>query len=70
MKILIISSSLSESSRSYEACKEVEKLMIQKSHEVIFYNARGKNLPATHLARTDDIIVLRLLVEQADNIII
>jgi NAD(P)H-dependent FMN reductase len=70
MKTLIISSSLSGSSRSYEVCTQVQTLMVEQWHEVTLYDARGKNIPSTHLKRTDDIVELRLLVEKADTIII
>lgn len=70
MKTLILSSSLSDSSRSYAVCTQVQFLMTQQWHDITLYDARGKDLPATHLERTDDVVELRSLVDQADNIVI
>ena len=70
MKTLIISSSLSENSRSYILCKEISKRLSLKDTEIKFVDARNLNLNPCHKQVTDCMKDLILKVEEADNIII
>ena len=70
MKTLIISSSLSETSRSYILCKEISKRLSVKDIKIEFIDARNLNLNPYHKQVTDSMKDLILKVEETDNIII
>ena len=70
MKTLIISSSLSETSKSYILCKEISKRLSVKDIEIEFVDARNLNLNPYHKHVTDCMKDLSLKVEKTDNIII
>lgn len=70
MKTLIISSSLSESSRSFILCNYVFDVLKEKGVEVELVDARKLNLKPYHIGPTKDMINLAEKVEEADNIIL
>tara|TARA_Y100001934_G_C12087089_1_gene647530 strand:+ start:342 stop:857 length:516 start_codon:yes stop_codon:yes gene_type:complete len=70
MKTLIISSSLSKTSRSYILCKEISKRLSEKDIKIEFVDARNLNLNPCHQQVTDCMKDLILKVEATDNIII
>lgn len=70
MKTLILSSSLSESSRSYLLCKAVKEELIAKGNNITFVDARNISLQPSHRGWTPDMETLANQVDEADNIII
>jgi len=70
MKTLILSSSLSESSRSYLLCKAVKEELTAKGNNITFADARNISLQPAHRGRTLDMQTLANQVDEADNIII
>ena len=70
MKTLIISSSLSETSKSYILCKEISKRLSSKKIEIEFVDARNLNINPYHKQITDCMKNLSIKVEETDNIII
>jgi len=70
MKTLIISSSLSESSKSFVLCNYVFDRLRKKGVEVELVDARKLELKPYHIGPTKDMIKLAEKVKEADNIII
>jgi NAD(P)H-dependent FMN reductase len=70
MKTLIISSSLSENSRSYLLCKAVKEELIAKGDNITFVDARNIPMQPVHRGISTEMETLAKQVEQADNIII
>ncbi|MFQ3333127.1 MAG: NAD(P)H-dependent FMN reductase [Thalassomonas sp.] len=70
MKTLIISSSLSENSRSYLLCKAVKEELIAKGDNITFVDARNIPMQPVHRGLSPEMETLAKQVEQADNIII
>ena len=69
MKTLILSSSLSENSRSYLLCKAVKEELIAKGDNITFIDARNIPMQPTHKVITPEMETLAKQVEEADNII-
>ena len=69
MKTLILSSSLSENSRSYLLCKAVNEELIAKGDNITFIDARNIPMQPTHKVITPEMATLAKQVEEADNII-
>ena len=69
MKTLILSSSLSENSRSYLLCKAVKEELIAKGDNITFIDARNIPMQPTHKVITPEMATLAKQVEEADNII-
>jgi FMN reductase len=70
MKTLILSSSLSENSRSYLLCKAVKEELIAKGDNITFVDARNIPMQPVHRGLSPEMETLAKQVEQADNIII
>jgi len=70
MKTLILSSSLSENSRSYLLCKAVKEELIAKGDNITFVDARNIPMEPVHRRLSPEMETLAKQVEQADNIII
>jgi len=70
MKTLILSSSLSENSRSYLLCKAVKEELIAKGDNITFVDARNIRMQPVHRGLSPEMETLAKQVEQADNIII
>ena len=70
MNTLILSSSISESSRSFLLCKAVEQKLIRKGDTITFVDAREIPMHPTHRGTTNQMQKLAEQVKQADNIII
>lgn len=70
MKTLILSSSLSEDSKSYLLCKKMQQLLDEKGVNVTFLDARQLQLLPCHRGPTSDMENLADQVAAADNIII
>ena len=70
MNTLILSSSISENSRSFLLCKAVEKKLIGKGDAITFVDAREIPMHPTHRETTNQMQQLAEQVKQADNIII
>ncbi len=70
MNTLILSGSVSETSRSFLLCKAVEKQLIAKGEAITFIDAREIPMHTEHRHRTDEMKRLAEQVKQADNIII
>ena len=70
MKTLILSSSLSENSRSYLLCKSVKEELIAKGNNITIVDARNIPMQPIHRGRTPEMETLAKQVEEADNIII
>jgi FMN reductase len=70
MKTLILSSSLSENSRSYLLCKAVKEELIAKGDNITFVDARNIPMQPVHRGGTPEMETLAKQVEEADNIII
>tara|TARA_B110000881_G_C18574673_1_gene517799 strand:+ start:1020 stop:1532 length:513 start_codon:yes stop_codon:yes gene_type:complete len=70
MKTLILSSSLSENSRSFLLCKAVKKELIAKGDNITFVDARNIPMQPVHRGLSPEMETLAKQVEQADNIII
>ena len=70
MKTLILSSSLSENSRSYLLCKAVKEELIAKGDNITFVDARDIPMQPVHRGLSPEMGTLAKQVEQADNIII
>ena len=70
MKTLILSSSLSENSRSYLLCKSVKEELIAKGNNITIVDARNIPMQPIHRVRTPEMETLAKQVEEADNIII
>ena len=69
MKTLILSSSLSENSRSYLLCKAVKEELIAKGDNITFIDARNIPMQPTHKVITPEMATLAKQVDEADNII-
>ena len=70
MKTLILSSSLSENSRSFLLCKAVKEELIAKGDNITFVDARNITMQPVHRGLSPEMETLVKQVEQADNIII
>jgi len=70
MKTLILSSSLSENSRSFLLCKAVKEELISKGDNITFVDARNIPMQPVHRGLSPEMETLAKQVEQADNIII
>jgi len=70
MKTLILSSSLSENSRSFLLCKAVKEELIAKGDNITFVDARNIPIQPVHRGLSPEMETLAKQVEQADNIII
>ena len=70
MKTLILSSSLSENSRSFLLCKAVKEELIAKGDNITFVDARNIPMQPVHRGLSPEMETLAKQVEQADNIII
>ena len=70
MKTLILSSSLSENSRSFLLCKAVKEELISKGDNITFVDARNIPIQPVHRGLSPEMETLVKQVEQADNIII
>ncbi|MDA9612414.1 NAD(P)H-dependent oxidoreductase [Flavobacteriales bacterium] len=70
MKTLILSSSLSENSRSFLLCKAVKEELIAKGDNITFVDARNIPMQPVHRGLSPEMETLVKQVEQADNIII
>ena len=69
MNTLIISSSLSETSRSFVLCKEIQELLEKQGVNTSFVDARKLELLPCHKAMSPSMEELSKQVEEADNII-
>lgn len=70
MKTLILSSSLSEKSRSYLLCKAVKEELIAKGNNITFVNAINIPMQPVHRGGSSEMETLAKQVDEADNIII
>ena len=70
MKTLILSSSLSESSRSFLLCETVKKELIKKGNHVTLLDARKIPMNPFHQQSTNEMKMLEKEIEASDNIII
>ena len=70
MKTLILSSSLSEKSRSLILCKNIAKKLSEKGADCIIVDARKIIIHPTHRKITTEMQMLAKQIEEADNIII
>ena len=70
MKTLILSSSLSENSRSFLLCKAVKEELIANGDNITFVDARNIPMQPVHRGLSPEMETLAKQVEQADNIII
>lgn len=70
MKTLILSSSLSENSRSYLLCKAVKEELIAKGDNITFVNAMNIPMQPVHRGVTPEMETLAKQVDEANNIII
>lgn len=70
MKTLILSSSLSPTSRSFVMCTQVAMLLRKKWVEVDLIDARNLDVSPVHLWRTKDMEMLLEKISTTDNIIL
>ena len=70
MNTLILSSSISENSRSYLLCKAVKDELIAKGDSITFVDARNIPMQPVHRGGTPEMETLAKQVDEADNIII
>ena len=70
MKTLILSSSLSNNSRSFILCNEVFKCLSSKGSKCTMIDARNVSLRPTHNKPTIQMEALSKQIEETDNIII
>ncbi len=70
MKTLILSSSLSQNSRSYLLCKSAKEKLISKGADCTLFDARNIPLNPVHNKMSDEAITLAKHIKEADNIII
>jgi len=70
MKTLIISSSLSKSSKSYILCNEVKKKLSVSGIDVEIIDARNISLYPYHITKSKDMYELEEKISNADNYII
>lgn len=70
MKTLILSSSLSKSSRSFILCNEVFKTLLKKGVDCTIVDARNIPMRPTHNELTAEMEILAEQIEETDNIII
>lgn len=70
MKTLILSSSLSESSKSFILCNSVYKNLSAKGAKCTIIDARNIPMNPTHMRLTPEMRSLAKKIEKADNIII
>ena len=70
MNTLILSSSLSEKSRSFLLCKAVEKELILKGNNITFVNAKEIPMQPFHREKSEKMKALSEKISKADNIII
>lgn len=70
MNTLIISSSLSNESKSFLLCKAVEEELIIKNTNCTLIDLRKMHIQACHLGITKDMQLLTEIINKTDNIII
>ena len=70
MNTLILSSSLSENSRSYLLCKAVEQELISKGNNITFVDSKEIPMQPFHREISEEMKALSEQVGKADNIII
>ena len=70
MNTLILSSSLSENSRSYLLCKAVEKELISKGNNITFVDAKEIPMQPYHRKTSEEMKALSEQIGKADDIII
>ena len=70
MKTLILSSSLSESSRSFILCNEAFKTLSKKGVDCKIVDARNIPIRPTHRGLTAEMEILAEQIKETDNIII
>tara|TARA_Y100001933_G_scaffold226308_1_gene240182 strand:- start:454 stop:969 length:516 start_codon:yes stop_codon:yes gene_type:complete len=70
MKTLILSSSLSQNSKSFVLCKEVQKQLLSKKINVTLVDARKISINKYHQKDNDDKKWLTTQIKKNDNIII
>lgn len=70
MQTLIISSSLSKTSRSFILCKEVALNLAKKNVDCIVVDSRNLLINPTHKTETKDMQELSEKIKKSDNIII
>jgi len=70
MKTLILSSSLSPSSKSFLLCKSIEKKLTKKDVTCVLIDARNMNLFPFHKEPSQDMNHLKQTIKEIDNLII
>ena len=70
MNTLILSSSLSENSRSYLLCKAVEQELISKGNKITFFDAKEIPMQPFHREISKEMKALTEKIAKVDNIII
>ena len=70
MKTLILSSSLSPSSKSFLLCKSIEKKLTEKDVTCVLIDARNMNLFPFHKEPSQDMNHLKQTIKEIDNLII
>ena len=70
MNTLILSSSLSENSRSYLLCKAVEQELISKGNNITFVDSKEITMQPFHREISEEMKALSEQIGKADNIII
>jgi len=70
MNTLILSSSLSENSRSYLLCKAVEQELISKGNNITFVDSKEIPMQPFHREISEEMKALSEQIGKADNIII
>ena len=70
MNTLILSSSLSENSRSYLLCKEVEQELVSKGNNITFVDAKEIPMQPFHRQKSEEMKALSKQIVKVDNIII
>ena len=70
MTTLILSSSLSPTSKSFMLCKSIEKKLINKDVKCILVDARKIKAQPYHEEMTQEMKKLKELIKEADNLII
>ena len=70
MKTLIISSSLSENSKSFILCNEVKNKLLKSQIDVELIDLRNFSLSPYHQSNTKDMNILSKKISEADNYIL
>lgn len=70
MKTLILSSSLSDESRSFVLCREIASRLKKEGVKTELADARDLNLRPHHKGQTEDMLKLSEQVKNCDNLII